>query len=302
MSTLVCALLITLLTVPSQLAGSQPTSDESGTLVIVGRTADAVVVSVDSKITHTDPRPSANEGRRKLVDVGTHGACAILGFLGLNSTEEFDVSAALRAWVSDHPRTEAREALGGLLAAAGGAWDRAGYYRGALPAPQAKDGSITTLICGDFVDGRPAILVGHTVVRWVGPTRQHAESKLEPVAPTALLICRGNIDELVLRELATNDQAHLRADEATFPSLRDIAKDMSNDFGTTAALRSLYETKVLSEANLQMLLKGTFAAVERHDPSVAGPNNVRVIRSCGRFDSRVESDPWPGCATTPTKR
>jgi hypothetical protein len=81
---------------------------------MVGRTANAVIVSVDSKITPNDsnaPQPTLvatdNDGDRKLVDVGKHSACALDGNLGSNE-ENLDVSASLRSWVKSHAEGSTR--------------------------------------------------------------------------------------------------------------------------------------------------------------------------------------------------
>jgi hypothetical protein len=58
-------------------------SDESGTLVTVARTADSVIISVDSMITHYelgvgfDVPKCFTDGTHKLVNVGERSACAI---------------------------------------------------------------------------------------------------------------------------------------------------------------------------------------------------------------------------------
>src|SRR5271156_5311940 len=83
----------------SRVAPAQ-TSDESGTLVMVARTADAVILSVDSAITRREGVRVTylTDGDRKLIKVGEKSACAIEKFLGENK-DDLDVTGALRKWV-----------------------------------------------------------------------------------------------------------------------------------------------------------------------------------------------------------
>lgn len=75
-------LLLVVAAYPSQVLALQnpepksSSSDESGTLIIVGRTKDSVMISVDSKISGWDPgRKKDIDGNRKLIAVGHRSAC-----------------------------------------------------------------------------------------------------------------------------------------------------------------------------------------------------------------------------------
>jgi hypothetical protein len=138
--------------------------DESGTLVMVARTTNAVIVSVDSKVTPNDSTASSTaipatpvSGDRKLVNVGERSACAIDGNLGANEGDK-DVSASLRLWIAKNPNTEAQEAIDALLDAAVGAWDRNHFTLDQI-AKQGDGGRkigsrIAKITCGEFVKGR----------------------------------------------------------------------------------------------------------------------------------------------------
>jgi hypothetical protein len=108
------------------------------------------IVSVDSKITQNNQMTFAPpiDGKRKLVDVGKHSACAVAAFLGTN-TEDLDISAAMRRWVAANPEKEAHEAIQGLLGAAAGAWNRKGYPIDAMPLAAVR-----------LLNGRRLCLIG----------------------------------------------------------------------------------------------------------------------------------------------
>ena len=107
----------------SWLCPSDLASDESGTEVILGKTQRMVFVSADSKISGLEGPEKTIDGERKLVKIGSHSACAIESYLGKLS-ENLDVAASIREWVSSHPDVEIPSAMPGILKAAALVWDK----------------------------------------------------------------------------------------------------------------------------------------------------------------------------------
>jgi hypothetical protein len=227
-----------------------------------------------------------------------------------------DVSASLRRWVAAHPKIDASEAFDSLLSEAADAWNRESYPLWGIPQPQRFDGVITTLTCGDFEDSHPVIVQGQTFVRPDGAGGQTAGyRRLEPESGGILYI-RGDWDirfyplggmvgglilpnpvgyvESVTRELTANPSAM-----AAVRAWRQA--DMERNVALKRAASgdsAQYAPSNWARPSLRDLLVGVFVAVERNTPNVAGPNNLRIVASCGRLSSTVESDPWPTCPKT----
>jgi hypothetical protein len=298
-------------------------SDESGTLVMVGRTADVVIVSVDSKINHTPEKGKPDiptkliAGERKLVDVGQKSACAINGFLGGNPTD-LDVATALRAWVRVHPKVEAHIALKDLLSVAGDAWNKAGYTIKHRPDLQSHQGDqITQLICGDIVDGRPVIVRGATFVN-----NQFKATIRSPLPPEGgdILYVAGEIpstDDLARRMMnCPKSYNNLAPHYREF--LNQVGADMRNDPKTVEAFQvwqsadgqttncliknpvtQIQMSSSWKQSSVKTLFASVYRAVEKNTSDVAKPNNVRIITSCKRFNTTVEGE-WPSCPPVKT--
>jgi hypothetical protein len=282
-------------------------ADESGTLVIVARTANAVIVGVDSKITPHNPTAALPaipatlvSGDRKLVNVGELSACALDGNLGANEVDR-DMSASLRLWTTAHPKTEAREAIDALLHAAAKAWDNHGYTLDDLAAqtpPRKLDSKITTLTCGEFFDGHPIILVGETVVKAGGPSGQHAETNTFEEEVKTVLYMGGAFPTAHYFTTLIGAPTFLRGIDGweTNDSDRAVRQDIGANTTAMAALFKWYTTpSTLTTADLKDLLVPTFASVEKHFSEVGTPNNVRILTAYGRSETTVEGD-WPTCS------
>jgi hypothetical protein len=296
---------------------AQAPSDESGTLVMVARAIDMVVVSVDSKVTHNagdaaDIAADPVDGKRKLVQVGEKSSCAISGFIG-NNTEELDVSASLRKWVENHPKTEAHDALLSLLQESAGAWDRQNYVLGKLPLNRHIGSNINTLTCGDVVNGHPVIVRGQTIVRPDGRGGQNADYRILPSQNDDLLYVSGYINtNPLINFLANPSLVNQEKGQPAFESDAAIITELTNNPMAMAAFSALRDShyravrdskpeqppapSTWASTNIQDLFTSVFAAVEAHSPDVAPPNNVSLIRPCGRFQTTVEGN-WPSCPT-----
>lgn len=286
---------------------SQIPSDESGTLVMVARTANAVIVSVDSKIMPHDsaaPPPAVPatpvSGDRKLVEVGELSACALEGFVGSNETN-LDVSASMRSWIAANPKTEAREAIDALLDAAADAWDHHKFTleQIRLQTPSRTDGSrITTITCGEVVDGQPIIITGQTYVKAEGLSVQvAAKRRLQPdgkgylhiggAIPSAnyfvMLVASPQYSPLSNKD-EINDQ-----DKAVREDIRANSTAMSALYKWNAVL------SVWTQAEVKELFVPTFASVEKHLPEVGPPNNLRILTTCGRLEKTTVEAEWPKC-------
>lgn len=136
-------------------------SDESGTLVMVARTPDGIVLAVDSAIT-VHGIPTTN-GRRKLIDVGQYGACAIEGWSG-NQESGDDLSEKVRSWLRANPGVSGMDAIKGIQNIAVASWNSEGYKIGQLPLNRTVGVDITNILCGDMLSTGPAILEVQTRV------------------------------------------------------------------------------------------------------------------------------------------
>ena len=191
-------------------------NNESGTLALAARTSLEVTIAVDSRITGIDPSGTIPtppiDGSRKLVDIGTTGACALVGFLGTNS-QNGDVAGALRNWAREHPGVGPREGIDGLLQAAAEIWNgnlAEPIEKGErLPLGREPGDLITTLLCGDFANGRPSIIRGRT---YVAPDRKASWKILEPIGGDVFLVSGVFGDDALFVEILVNPQAATNLD------------------------------------------------------------------------------------------
>jgi hypothetical protein len=283
-------------------------ADESGTLVMVARTSNAVIVSVDSKVTPHDstaPLPALPatpiDGDRKLVNVGENSACALDGFLGANEGDK-DVSASMRLWIAANPKTEAREAIDALLDAAAGEWDRRHFTLAQIQNQSRKiDSSITKITCGEFVDGNPIIVVGETYVKADVMWEQVAGKKIFPEEEMTVLYMGGAYQ--TARHFTTLIEEPTFRPQSNNPKIIDGDKAVREDIrGNKTAMASLFKwyTAPLTwtQTDVKNLFVPTFASVEKHFSEEVGcPNNVRILTACGRRETTVESD-WPTCPSS----
>jgi hypothetical protein len=314
----------------SQPATTQTPSSESGTLVMAARTADAVMISVDSRIVQNPggglPETTKTAAEDKLIDVGQTSTCAIAGFLG-GPNNSSEVSASLRAWVGDHPKAEAHDAIEGLLEEAEKVWNTYNYNFQQLPGDrQPVDGiSATVLTCGEIADGRPTIVRGETYVHPVGfGDHQIAlHRQLQPMLGDFLYL-DGDLHTEDFALMVSNP-SELRLVDASGARRKDyelflsqVGSDIAADPTTMSAFQILVNANRESAMNrytgktsvpdsifsqlwthevVRDLFIGVFASVEKHTNDVGGPNNVRVIKSCGRLISTIEKV-WPTCPTS----
>jgi hypothetical protein len=250
------------------------------------------------------------EADRKMVDIGTHSACAINGDLGSNRNG-YEVSAALRAWVAEHPTIEAHEAIKSLLEAAEAGWDSRHYPVSLMPTNRKLNDVITTLTCGDFVDGHPVIVRGETFAKSDGFGGQVADYRILSPQRGDLLYIQGAIDTDVLMMLKysvylrrgvlpLNDadldglvkESHSEATAKAFEEWMSAASN-ANKFPNSLSSSS--------KSSVQDLFIGVFSSIEHYFPKYVGePNQVRIITACGRFTSTVE-ETWRTCPSLTPK-
>jgi len=297
-------------------------TDESATLVMAARTRSAVFISVDSEI-DSSYGPSADptiwtDSKAKLVDVGKTGACAIDGWVG-NARALLSVAASLRDWATSHPTEGPFEAINELLTVAANTWDRGGFMPGqALPKGRHPGDDITTLTCGDVVDGEPVVVKGQTIVDF----DNSAGYKILNLDPRAVLYVDGVIQTWELPMLFSGDPSTVprKIQSVNLQALIHMNEDLQsnvsaiNAFRVSQAMKDLGVESPLSqsiwtETTVRAIFEPIFATVERNMSSQVGPpNNVRIITPCGRFTTTVEVDPWPTCpaknvnAATPQKK
>ncbi len=280
-------------------------ADESGTLVMVARTRSAIIISADSEVHSSDGVSYVptlrSEGRRKLVNVGKTGACAIDGWLG-DEEANIDVASSLRNWIKSHPTESPVEAIGDLLQAAAGTWDHEHY----LPGQNARKigDPISAITCGDIVDGKPVIVKGQTYVE----DDYSAESKTLDIDPRTVLYVDGVISsselpKLILGTLGPNNlQPFIQINKELQSDILAVnAFKISRDVEMVGPQSSEYDN-VWTPKTVRQLFNPVFEAVERNmRESVGPPNNVRIITSCGRVITTVEADPWPTCPAATMK-
>jgi hypothetical protein len=295
--------------------------DESGTLILIARTKTAIIVSVDSKITQgagvpLDKLQSAPiNPARKLVDVGDRSACVLDSYLGIEG-EESDVAPALRRWIVSHPHVEADEALDNLSTIAVSTWNIRGFkVVESLPRGRRPGSSITGLFCAGFAKGKLFIVGGHTEVnedlsaRWVPSPPLFESFYLKGVldtdylydfvtdpygfmprfTPEGLRIYTG-----LIGAISQNDSARVAFDGWRNDKTQTKRCLLQNEGSVT--LQSQCSQLNWTELEAKNLFTAIFQSVEGQVPDiVAQPNNVRLIRSCGRLATLVEAANWDSC-------
>ena len=291
---------------------------ESGTLIMVARTNSSVIVSVDSRI-NTDNgflrAPSLwTDGTRKLVDVGERGACALDGWIG-NEKLYLAPAASLRNWVKNHPNEGPAVGIDNLLEVAAATWDQLGAKPGEpLPNNRQANSIITTLLCGDFVDGHPVIVRGETFVK---PDFTAGYRRLPPDMGDVLYV-DGVVGNRTFRELMMNpsklelvldQRPDLPADKyrmvrndmllnlpamASFIAAETVEGHLPNNSRNQRGATTYVESS-WTQSRVQDLFRPFYRSVEQHFGDVGPPNNVRIVTSCGRLSTTVEADPWPTC-------
>jgi len=295
--------LLTTMSVPAQTTKG---SDETGTLVMAGRTSSGVVISIDSAIDESGR--VLIDGSRKLIDVGTRSACSIDGFSGHAATGN-NLGRDLRDWVHAHPRTNATEALISLLKLAVNSWDKEHYPPYAMPQGRKPGDIITTIVCGDEFSDGPGILVGATKVA-LDSTAVVGEMARTPtpmyvggVFPTTDiflgLVQRGNIPEGVHSQFIKTYKAaykDLNADKSAMGALQEIlvVESAMRDESEKSFIKPYYPPSILAQANLKVLFTAVYKTIEANTREVARPNQVRLITNCGRFATTVEAN-WKTC-------
>lgn len=169
-SALALILLLVCPTTSSSTLLLHPISDESGTLILIARTKQFVVISVDSKITQSAEVSVFSKQRRpinperKLIDVGLNSACVLDGNLGIEG-DRSDISASIRDWLSSHPSVEADEGFEDILRVSAEAWNNRKFQRGqSLPQERRENSFITRVQCAGASRGRTYIVRSETLV------------------------------------------------------------------------------------------------------------------------------------------
>jgi hypothetical protein len=293
--------------------------DESGTLVMVGKTSDAVILVADSKITPSDGTHLMGEiidPDRKIADIGKRSSCAVVGYVG---PKDRDVANALRAWSAAHPTIDAFEGFRDLLAVAKSAWDEHHYTPLDISRHDGRriGSEITFLICADFVGGHPTIVSGRTVV----DDDLTARTEVLPSFSGDILYMSGVFDTtpkfLTLIDspdlfLTGNPYAEkfqaVRQDIVTDTTTMSKLNDWRNaddairiQRAATPLTPTPYVASSWSESSTKYFFSSVFTTVERNFPDhVDKPNNVRLIRSCGRFETLLDAESWPLCPPSKT--
>ena len=299
--------------------------DESGTLILIAHTKDAVILSVDSKVTsdyapdilselekHPDAgtriAPDAAKGR-KLVDFGRYSSCAISGYLGL-PFENLDVATAMRRYAAEHPQIEADKAIDSLLLAAAHVWNTTTAGEGGLPKNRQAGDTITSIWCGTVSSGTPTIVHGETYVA----RSYKAYCRKVPDSPSGGIYLGGALktDEFI-KFLENPDYGDKESDPRNVPFSRlhrGVVDDLSSNAKLAETLtqwraQTLQSRTIsrdalsqnlteLSRASLQELFKFLFSSVEKRLDHVGPPFNVRLILLCSRIETTVDAK-WPSC-------
>lgn len=276
---------------------SQAASDESGTEIIIGRTREMVLVSVDSKISGTGEHEKLIDGEKKLVAIGKRSACAIEGYIGY-SQEKLAVATSIREWVGLHPDVEIPTAMDGILTAAALTWDAQKKTGTSLPGGRHVNNVITTVYCATFDKNDAIIAVGETIV--APDSSASIDSHGRPI--TALFSASGvvygpDIDsEIAATPEINRDSQQSESFASEIKSDQLAARDLQ-------ALRSAHGNPAQwTVVNLKSLTADIFRIVETKDSlEVAPPNNAYIIDNCGRAKTLVEAE-WPTTCHSQEKR
>jgi hypothetical protein len=300
---------------------SSKQGDESGTLILIARTKSAVIISVDSKITQSSAisldklQKMPINPARKLVDVGDKSACVLDGNLGIEG-EESDVAPALRSWVVNHPHVEADKALDNLSAIVVEAWNKRGFRVGdKLPLDRKPGSLITRLVCAGFADRKFFIVEGHTEVnadisaRWISSPPSFESFYLSGVLHTdslySFVMDRGSSSLRFTPEVSefyTTLVDAVSQNDSAIAAFDDWKKDKTQtnicllQNAGKITLQSQCSQLNWTELEVKNLFTTIFKSVEEQKSDiVACPNNARVIRSCGRLPTLVETISWESC-------
>jgi hypothetical protein len=224
-------------------------SDESGTLVMAGRTNQGIVISVDSEVQEgrekLDSRKSiaAIDQTRKLVDLGKSSSCAMSGFIGLTATGN-NLARDIRGWVLQHPNTEISVgSMRDLLTIGVESWNREHYPLAHLPQQRKVGSEIPLFICG----GRgftPGLIIGTTVVTQTG------RATIGQVFPTATALYAGGLlNPQILVELILRHKIPAEATKSQRIGLQKVDKDINFDPAAMKALLSILAVNDQINAN-----------------------------------------------------
>lgn len=110
-----------------------------------------------------------------------------------------------------------------------------------------------------------------------------------PTTPMSIDRSKLNDGDVAVREDIRADPSAMSAFEAMQTADRE-APTTSNNFNAP------YVPPTWTQTSVQMLFSPVYASVEQHFDAIVGPpNNVRLITSCGRFATTVETKLWPTC-------
>jgi len=301
--------------------------DESGTLILIAHTKDAVILSVDSKVTsdygsvslsaELEKHPDAGTRiasdaakNRKLIDVGRFSSCAISGFLGL-PFGNLDVATAMRRYAGEHPRVEADEAMNSLLLVAAQVWDTNIVGEGSLPKNRQTNDLITSVWCGTISSGKPTVLHGET---YVNANRKAYWRRRDDYSPSGIYLAGElHTDDFIGFLMNPNLKAEDK-DPRDLPLIqlyRGVVDDLSSDVGVPGTLAEWKAQALqarpsnmgaphqnltkLSRPHLKALFYVLFSSVEKRSEHVGPPYNVRLILPCSRIKTTIDAKQWTSC-------
>ncbi len=281
------------------------------------------MLSVDSKVTSTPVRGSNwgqplepdDTGKRKIVDIGQHSSCALVGYLGV-TYQQYDVATSLRKYVENHADVEADEAIESLLMAAARVWNDvaklAMYREGDLPAGRKEGQSITSVWCGTTINGVPKIVYGETFVI----NGRFASWRRKPDTTIGGIGLDGELhtDDFFpfLESPAFSFTSALNPNMELVNDLnRNVVNDLSSNQELSSILASLesagrnglrsrtaapYEDRAaLSIEDVRKLFQSIYASVTKQTGGVGPPYNVRIFTPCGRMMTNIGTTRWTLC-------
>jgi hypothetical protein len=289
-------------------------SDESGTLVMVARTTEEIVVSVDSAIATLDPTTQQtsviSDPSRKLIDVGMYGACTIDGFTGFSIHHNI-ISDKARAWLAANPSAVGFEALNGLLVIAAASWNSEGYlpnFAGMYAGGRHVGSNVSHIVCGDLIDKDFMIIEGDTIL---GSDGRASIGRGFGIAASfefggyfdykTLL---GLVDNAAAPPTATSDfiraypiiRQEMLADPHVIQALKSFINDLkrTTDFIHQHSTNPVMPPPALEQSQVQTLFAAAYKSVEDNTQFVVAPNSVRLLSKCGRVSTTVEQT-WTRC-------
>jgi hypothetical protein len=290
-------------------------SDESGTLVMAAKTGDAVILSVDSKITHDNfvgTPQNRNSHEKKISNVGTKSSCAIDGFL-YSPTNNIDIISVLKKWVEDNPKIEISEGINELLVVGENEWNRGKYdhidHR--PPGNRKENYPIFSLTCIEFKKNTPMIVRGETKLNADFSARHerldpvfgdllYAEGRFENTEQFVELLSPGTMDPKL------DCDKKVRIDiENNVPAQEAFKAWIKADKSVRELPPTVQSSSVWNRPTAKELFTFVYDTVEKYPctvqtpdgttevkQTVGPPNNVTILMSCGRVESKVEED-WP---------